>query len=486
MVQRFVAPYKLAHFLRKDGFSCQVIDYSSRMDGIQLYTAIRKFITPTTLMIGLSTSFIAMDSYRHSDGKKRSLPEHTLKVLRTIKAEFPKIEIVVGGYLSEKISDYGVFDTTIMRYGGASEDVLLEHVRWRKGFGDEPIGSMHKPGFGGRERMWYHTARKPSYSIETDDFRFIKQDCILPGEPLPLDTSRGCIFACRFCRFMHLGKKKLDYLRPMEYIKEELIHNRETFNTTNYYLLDDTFNDTQWKVGEFHKLTQELDFNISFAAYIRADLIQRFPDMGHQLQESGLVAAQHGIETLHPEDSKLIGKGWSGTHARTFIPTLYHDVWKGRVNQHMSFIVGFPNSTEKDIWETVDWFVDNKLDSAMFFPLSLFKPNETNIRSTTSEFDRNAEKYGYSWQPIDGRDGNPLEWKNKNWTESTATRVAIEARDRVRLYNRVNSWDAMPLRWYGMDPNDVLTTRYRDLDKEWFIRRGKELVAEYHSMLMAL
>lgn len=484
MVQRFVGPYKLAHYLRKEGYSCQVVDFATRMTQDELERAVRRFITPGTLMIGLSTTFIAMDTYPHPDGQWRHLPAPLLAALTSIRGDHPGIRFVAGGYLSERLPDYGVIDHTVQCYGGpATEDLLLDYVRWLRGRGDEPHGVMHQPGFGGRPRPWYSQPRRQLYSIQLDDFRFTHQDCVLPGEPLPLDTSRGCIFSCRFCRFQHLGRGRLDYLRGFDRIRDELVHNHDSFGTTRYYLLDDTFNDSTYKVAGFHGMVGTLGFGISYAAYIRADLVHRFPDTAHQLRESGLVAAQHGIETLDPLDAQLIGKGWSGRSARDYIPRLYHDIWQRGVNQHLSFIVGLPNSTQQEVHDTVDWFVENRLDSAMFFALSVMVPGEHNVRSTTSEFDRRAREHGFTFEQLPG---GGQQWRNARWSETEAERVAEQARQRCRQHNRINSWDSMPLRWYGMPQHEVLTRRHRDMDHGWIRQRGQDMVSLYLERLMSL
>ena len=183
---------------------------------------------------------------------------------------------------------------------------------------------------------------------------------ILPGEPLPLEVSRGCIFACRFCQLPHLGKKKLDYIRGMNYIEDELNYNYETFGTKNYYILDDTFNDTEIKLKAFYDMSHRLPFDLNYSAYVRADLVHRFPDMAYLLKDSGMSGVFHGIESFHPSASVLLGKGWSGKHGKEFLPKLYHDVWNREVAQHLSFIVGITGDTLENVWDTAKWFVDNE------------------------------------------------------------------------------------------------------------------------------
>ena len=58
--------------------------------------------------------------------------------------------------------------------------------------------------------------------------RFEKNDFILPGESLPLELSRGCIFKCRFCQYPNIGKDKDDLeLELIDFGLEDIILDEE-------------------------------------------------------------------------------------------------------------------------------------------------------------------------------------------------------------------------------------------------------------------
>lgn len=453
ILSRTIGPYKLAHWLRKHGHSTQVIEFTHFLTEKQLLRATRHFITPETKIIGISTTFFQWALVKHQDGLSRRMPESIWNVIRRIKLEYPYIKIVLGGYQSESYASHSVFDAAVMSYTQATEDVMLEYLEYLKGLGPEPQHQvmLHRSG---QYLKWYNQPSNPTYNIETDDFMFARQDCILPGEPLPLDVSRGCIFTCKFCQYAHLGKKKYDYVRGMQFLEQELLHNYATFGTTSYYILDDTFNDTPQKLQDFHAMTRRLPFSISFSAYLRADLINRFPETADLLQESGLLGAFLGIETLHPDASRIIGKAWSGRHAREFVPRLYHDIWKKQVIVHTNFIVGITHDTEANVIDTARWFVANDLHSAKFEFLGLWGGAKNFRFQIKSEFDLNAEKYGYSLEYKDST-GIP-DWKNNNWTKASAQSVADAANRLVDPWNRAHPWKALPYRWLNASREDLL------------------------------
>lgn len=468
---RYVGPYKVAHWLRKHGYQCQVLDFITQFTEDQLYKMITMFVTKETLVLAVSTTFLSLAKYTHSDGVERSVPENILNVLKKFKQEYPHVRIITGGYTSDRLTDWGVIDATVMSYTTASEDIMLEYLRFLQGKGEEPHNVLF---MGGKLRRIYNQAREPKYNIEHDDFRFTKQDYILPGEALPLDVSRGCIFACRFCQFPHLGKSKMDYIRGMNYIEDELRYNYENFGTTGYMILDDTFNDTQAKMEQFHKMTQRLDFKIDYSAYLRAELIQRFPDTAHLLKDSGLFGAYHGIESLHPHASKLVGKAWSGKHAREYIPKLYHDIWNREVTMHTNFIVGLPKETKEDLMETVKWHRDNNLHRIHFSPLGLWNPDEKNhAYSIQSEFDRNAEKYGF-WFNDDGS------WQNDTWTREDAYKYADHLNEITKPDKKCSVWSAPTLLWYTYTKYKLLNWVASQNMYKWIKDRTEKKYFEYY------
>jgi hypothetical protein len=490
MLARYIGPYKISHWIKKSGYSSQVIDFVDDLSEEQLLAASFKFITNKTKVVAISMTFISNNEYKWNSGASARIPEHCFKVLKQIKQKYPNIKFIVGGYMSDRVSGWGIIDATIMSYTTASEDIFVEYLDHLTKGTQKPMGQLIMPSFGKnymitKHRMHYNQAREPKYNIETDDFKFTKQDVILPGEPLPLDVSRGCIFACKFCQYPHLGKKKLDYIRGMSYLEDELNYNYETFGTTKYYILDDTFNDTETKMQEFYDMTQRLTFNITFSAYLRADLIHRFPNTAYLLQESGLYGAYHGIETLHPAASNLVGKAWSGKHAKTWIPELYHNIWKNKVPMHTNFIVGITGDTEQNVRDTVTWYRDNQLHSIQFNALGLYGPNNgTSNYTLQSEFDKNAGKYGYTFKAEEGEQYRP--WKNDNWTTESAVRLVKELTKMVKPYKRVNTWPVQSLLWYGFTKQELDNTPHVDLDWQMVKDKSKIFLNLYFTNLMAI
>jgi len=498
LISRYVGPYKLNHWIKKHGYTGQVIDFIQYLTEEEIYLATKKFITTDTLVIGVSSTFITYNNNGESiaftwkDGSKNVFPENILKTAMKIKLEYPNIKFVLGGYASEHMYGRGVFDATVMSYTEASEDIFLEYLNFLKKGTEPPFSkiifsySHIAPSIPVKSRIYYYQARNKVYNIEHDDFRFSKQDAVLHGETLPLDISRGCIFACRFCQYPHLGKGKLDYTRGMEYIKEELISNYELFGTTRYMIIDDTFNDTVTKMESFLTMTNSLPFKIEYAAYIRADLVDRFPDTAYMLKESGLWGAFHGIESLHPYASNLVGKAWSGKKARDFIPKLYHDMWEGKIPQLLSFISGLPKETPKDIMNTLKWHKENNLYSIVVGALGLNNPNKSNRHTIRSEFEKNAEKYGFKFN--ENTSWNSNAWENETWTSKSAKDFLVPIFKYLNDNNlrRASPWAVGNLQLLGYDKEYLFNTPVQNIDNPDYRSRLYNKYREYYNLLMSL
>lgn len=439
---RTLGAYKLAHTVRSAGYSAQVIDHIAWMTADELYDCTVKHITKDTVCLGISTTFLV--------NKGKPLSPHFASVLGRILTEFPNIKIVVGGPYVREIQNqnssisnrlYAVF----LHY---SEDAFLEFIKFLKNTGKMPPFQIET--WNNKNVYVFNKPAEEKFNIETDAYRFVDQDHIMPGETLPLEISRGCIFKCKFCNHLMLGRGKLDYLRDFELIKEELIQNYEKWGVTNYYIICDTFNDTEFKMKAWHEMVSSLPFKIKYTCYLRADLLDRFPDVPYMLQESGLIAGFHGIESLGEKASTVIGKGWSGKSAKQFIPKLTHDIWKSKVKLTLSFIVGLPGDTRESLTDTAHWFVDNDLYNINWSSLGLSKdlPGRN-----ASEFERNAEQYGFTFPKatIPYSSGNTL-WQTDYWNCREADAFIRDVL--LKITNPTNarfgSWALLQLMQYGV------------------------------------
>jgi len=424
-VYRTLGPYKLAHALRKIGISTVVIDHVRWLDDNTLTQLLDKFVTDDTLCIGISTTFI----YQQFDTPV--FPPGLQTAIEKLAQKFPRAKIVLGGPYTQrfKVEVHPSFTKEIDAiFEEYSEDTFVDYIRSIKESNITLMPPFTHELWNGKGVLCFKKPKIERFNIETSAFRFVDDDVIMPNETLPLEVSRGCIFKCKFCNHLLLGRGKLDYLRDFELLKDELMHNYEKWGITNYYIICDTFNDTEYKMKAWYDMVASLPFKIKYTSYLRADLLDKFPDVPYMLQESGLLAGFHGIESLGEQASGIIGKGWSGKSAREYIPKLYHDIWNKKVAQTLSFIVGLTGDTRESLLDTAHWFVDNDLYNITWSSLGLSNLGAVPGRHA-SEFEKNATKYGYEFVEFiadNRRKTKGYYWKTDYWTLRDADKYVQE------------------------------------------------------------
>lgn len=468
---RPLGPYQLAWHLRRHGYEVQVLDFLHRLDKAKTLRLISKFIKPETKVFGWNCMFMP-----HEDKwwAKRVCEE----LVPELRRRFPQLQIVTGGAAAHDVNrlyrNRRAFDWF---FYGHAEDTLrafCDHVYRDK---EAPPFEML---FGNRViRENAVLLTKDRFDIRECDHEWHERDCVQPGESLPLEMGRGCIFKCKFCRYPLIGKSKNDFSRAMSLIEAEMVKNHDRFGATNYYMLEDTFNDSNDKINAFHAMSTKLPFRIGFAAYLRPDLLWTYKGQPEKLHEAGLLSGFLGVESLHPTASRVIGKAWSGEHARTWLPDLWDKIWRREVTFRTSLIVGLPPDRREDMLETHRWAVDNGLPNWKWHLLNI---NREQGSAWVSEFDRSAEQYGFSWYTEAG----VTRWKTEQMTWREAKELQTELETMAKPYQMQDCWALVERGSYGYDLARDRHTKIVDLDKEEGASRRQKFLDDYYRAVSAL
>jgi radical SAM superfamily enzyme YgiQ (UPF0313 family) len=186
--------------------------------------------------------------------------------------------------------------------------------------------------------------------------------------------------------------------------------------------------ETTEKIERVIRAVDRVGVQMNFWAYVRIELLYKFPEQIELLRDLGLKACFFGIESLYDPSAKAIGKGLGRDKV---LDTLQRakTAWGESSSLHGSFIIGLPHETKDTADEWTDLVIKDKtpLDTASFNRLGLtpdyiMKSGDTS-RIFFSEFELNKKKYGY----IDTGDGG---WKNQHWTNKTAQVYATKINNR--------------------------------------------------------
>lgn len=415
--------YRIASELRGLGHTVKTVWNFILMSDIEFIKCIAKFVSQETKVLGISAS-IMNDPWSETNNYFFGVSDESLRFrLNFIKKKFPKIKIVMGGAqvsaADEKfLKQYGdVIDYFVTGQGEEIIKQLLtnDQIKTKEIYGLKFISDKDYP----------YVNFNNSINLLTED------DNILPNEALPLEVSRGCIFACAFCNFDLVGKKVTDFTRIAENMKNEVINNYEKFGTTHYYVIDDLINDSSFKVSLLEEVVNNLPFNISFTGYNRLDLYWRFPELAKRLMDIGFKSAMFGIETINDASGKVVGKGLGKQRIEE---TLYkiRDIWKDNVAIEATFILGLPYDTRETAPELGEW-LSKCIDDKIFQLVRINPLNLSPYMSKTPMF-QNPEKYGYKFNITDSYDGNRGNFLNY-WDKGDYTYLEAKE-DSTKVFNQ--------------------------------------------------
>lgn len=376
--------YRVASELRKQGMSCQVINYFNRFEQEELDHLINSFISKDTKFVGFSTNF--WDQFKKDD--KQLVLEKTSYVIDQIKKQYPNTRIIVGGNSGKLLIDCDVEAI----FEGFSENDFLPYILENTVNRHNTINNV---------KVFSNIHGKFNFNFSQTIYN--KQDIVNKHDAPILEIGRGCIFSCKFCAFNLNGKNKFDYIKDPETLRQELLYNYENFGIQHYMLSDDTFNDSTYKLKLLHEVFTKLPFKIRFNCYLRLDLLNAHPEQIPLLKEMGLIGAFFGIESFYDESAKLIGKGIKGETAKQLLHDLKYKHWGNQVKIGVGLIAGIPYETYDSYNRTIDWILDpkNLVEQIHPNPLYVSNPKYLPPENWEAEFRKNADKYGFYWPTDD-------------------------------------------------------------------------------------
>lgn len=401
-MNKTMGPYKVAHVLRKAGFEVAVIHHLSVFSLKEIKHMLEHMISAATLFVGVNNVFYSNTGLiiERPDGHVEFsntesgaiLPhgrDHNNSLREIVLGCNPRCKLVLGGPTARDIEANKYFDYVIAGFAECSIVNLAQHLL-------DPDVTLIKS----RKSIWGFTVledtKAENYDFVMGDMKYQDHDVVQPGETLILEVSRGCIFKCAFCSYPMNGKKKLDYIRHRDLIQNEMIDNYERFGVTRYVFQDDTVNDSAEKCKMIWEISRSLPFKLEWFGFLRLDLLAAHRETADWLFDSGCRAAFCGIETLHPETARIIGK--SGNYEKMFATLAdLKSKYGNAISLHGAFIFGLPQEPVSSMQHTAEFLLDPgcPLDSWDVRPLSIRPGNQNYDNGFLSDLDRNYQKYGY-------------------------------------------------------------------------------------------
>lgn len=387
---KYAGTYKVATELRKSGYTCQVVDLFSKYTYSELEKIIDKFVTNETILIGFSCTLMEkrfgsiVYNFGRNDNEVQSLMSYA-------KSKNSKLKVAVGGARITSNAGWSFVDYAVINKGDIAIVKLVEHLLYGTNLSvikTEPIIIID-----GSSSDYFYTQEQ----FASSKILFEKQDIILPGECLPIEVARGCIFSCAYCHFDLIGKKIGDWQKSADSLRDEMMRNYEMFGTTHYMVSDELVNESLPKMTVIHQVFTSLPYKVTYTSYARLDLISAFPQMREMILESGAVSIAFGIETMNDVAGKKIGKGLGSKRTKAALQYC-SETWKSKIVTSSNFIMGLPGESEQSMRETIDWLVSDECTLDVFGFLPLYIRHDEDGRST-SKIDKDPGKFGYKIVP---------------------------------------------------------------------------------------
>lgn len=409
--------YKIAHEIRKAGYTVQVIAHPNFLTEEDVETVLKKFVGDNTIVVGSSATFHSgynpyafIDSLYFPTARQR-------QIRKMIDAINPKVKMIFGG---SSIGEEYLRDPSI-------DSVMLDVDTLFVGYGDVTIVEYLNE-LADKQEWPTYTDRGSRLDIQNSTMSYTNEDCVQYGDQLGLETARGCIFKCAFCNFGLIGKEKGTYERSTSLIVDELKRNWEEHGVFRYWVMDDTFNDTNYKLDAVAEAKEKSGVPLDLTVFLRLDLQHRLKQT-EMIKECGIKSIYYGIETLNPESAIAIGKGWHPDEQMAFVRELKEQHYFDNIRTFTTFIWGLPEDTKESILQDYDKLMDfeyNKFDHVFMNFLFMRDPESYKLQTlstdepTGSAIDSNPESFGYTFGGFDEVRKhtqllNPLRaWRNKH------------------------------------------------------------------------
>jgi radical SAM superfamily enzyme YgiQ (UPF0313 family) len=350
----------IASYLKENGIDISIIDEAAQ--SYSLKDTINWVKKEDPDILGFSTC--------SATGKKAVL------IAKNIKKENPNISIVFGNFFAtfnaERILKKYPFVDYIIRGEGEHTSLQLARCIEKK----ENLKKVSGINFKNNGKIISTPDRpliKDIDSLPFPDRELLEVDyhnttagvVVAPKKFSSFVTSRGCVFKCRFCGCRRLARN-LWRSRSVDNILEEL-HLLSSQGYKQFLFVDDNFTLNQKRVINLCRRLRQEKVDIEFFAEGRVDHCPQ--DMLREMVRANCKMIYFGIENSTQKVLDYYNKQTTPQQALDAVKRARNvgiDVIVA------SFIVGAPNETRKEVWNTLKFAQKLQVDIPQFNILATF------------------------------------------------------------------------------------------------------------------
>ncbi|MFX1606802.1 MAG: B12-binding domain-containing radical SAM protein, partial [Promethearchaeota archaeon] len=274
---------------------------------------------------------------------------------KMVKNHDPAILVVVGGAHvtfqdKQVLEECPEIDVVVRGEGEITMNTLLERIDHHQSY-NRVLGTTIRNG-----SNIIRNSDAP-YIANLDDLPFPAYDILdLPryfprGKRITsMITSRGCPYQCTFCSSSRITGKRWRGRSPESVIQEILLL-QDRYGVQDVTFLDDLFTFNHNRVQNIcSQMIQETD-DLGWTCSTRADIMASHPEMVDWLRDAGCHTIYIGAES---GSQRILNKIKKGIRLSQVIRAVRQAKRVG-LEVVLSFILGIPGETQKDIRSTIDF-----------------------------------------------------------------------------------------------------------------------------------
>jgi radical SAM superfamily enzyme YgiQ (UPF0313 family) len=348
---------------------------------------------------------------------------------KKIKEKFPNIITVWGGYFPSNqpqvCLDSGFVDYIVNGPGDNTFPNLIDYIEGDKtGDINEIKNLIYKDEFGvmakTKKEDLLDQDTLPNLPYEYLDSLYPLKNYLsktfMGSTTLSYHSSMGCPFSCSFCGIVPIFNARWKGMSA-DRIYKDVKHFKDNYNIDAIEFHDNNFFTSKKRVVEFSKLI--LNDNIKYWGEGRIDTINKYSDEELILmKKAGCEMIFLGAETGNDAVLKQMNKG--GTQTGQMIKDFAVRMKKVGIIPEMSFVLGMPAETEKQVFDQILWDINfikeiKELNPDTEIIIYLYSPTPTKgsdlynqILNAGFSFPETLEEWiSPSWENFDLRK-NPL------------------------------------------------------------------------------
>jgi radical SAM superfamily enzyme YgiQ (UPF0313 family) len=177
-----------------------------------------------------------------------------------------------------------------------------------------------------------------------------------PSFTYPVSTSRGCPFQCKFCSVIHMFGRDYRFKSTGSVLKE-LRYVRSVSDATRFFV-DDNFTANRKRTKELLREMISEKLTSPWTAQVRTD-VAADPELLRLMADAGCHTVHVGFESINPRTLEQYNK------IRSIRVVKGHGI-----HIHGMFVLGADTDDLKAIKQTVDFALDNGIETAQFMALT--------------------------------------------------------------------------------------------------------------------